>query len=90
VVVAGLSVIESPDANDTIGETTPVSTEAILLELVVLTTSDELAIKVGESEDMIEDAELERDAINPCEECSDSVTVSSISAAVASIFLPSA
>jgi len=90
VVVAVISVIENPDANDATGETASVSTGTILLGLVVPMNSDELAIRVGESEDMIEDAELDSDAMKPCEECSDGVRGSSISAAAASIFLPSA
>lgn len=90
MVVAGVSLIGNPDVNDTIGETTSVSAEAILLELEMLVNSDALAITVGESEDMIEDAELDSDAMKPCEECSDSFNGSSISAAAASIFLPSA
>jgi len=84
------SVSCTSEDHDTTGETMAVTAEILLARVVVLLVSDELAIMVGESEEKIEDAELESDAINPCEECSNDVRVASMSAAAASIFRPSA
>jgi len=62
-------VVEDSDVNDTTGNTVSAGVAILVpLTIVLLPKSDELAITVGDSEDMIEDAELESEEKRPREE----------------------